>query len=97
MDNIQPLYTKIEKTIQATRGYIVLESPTGFPRGESNLYCISAEGKVVWKAEKPDPYTLYSRVKLNEDGATISTYTLSGHACELDLSTGQILSKTSIQ
>ena len=38
MDNIQPLHTKIEKTIQATRGFIVLESPTGFPSGESNLY-----------------------------------------------------------
>lgn len=97
MENIQPLHTKIEKTIQATRGYIILESSTGFPRGESNLYCITAEGKIVWKAEKPDPYTLFSRVKLNEDGVTISTYTLSGHACELDLGTGKIVSKTSIQ
>jgi len=97
MDDFQPLHTKIEKTIQATRGFIVLESPTGFPSGESNLYCISAEGKIIWTAEKPEPYTLYSRVKLNEDGLTISTYTLSGHACELDLGTGEILSKTSIQ
>jgi len=97
MDDIQPLHTTIEKTIQATRGFIVLEGSMGFPRGESNLYCISADGKIVWTAEKPDPYTLYTRVKLNEDGLTLSTYTLSGHACELDLGTGEILSKTSIQ
>ena len=97
MDDIQPLHTKIEKTIQATRGFIVLESPIGFPNGESNLYCITAEGKIIWKAEKPEPFTLYSRVKLNEDGLTLSTYTLGGHACELDLGTGEILSKTSIQ
>ncbi len=97
MDDIQPLHTKIEKTIQATRGFIVLESSTGFPKSETNLYCVSAEGKILWKAEKPDPYTLYTRVKLNNDGATISTYTFSGHACELDLDTGKILSKTSIQ
>ncbi len=97
MEDIQPLHTKIERTIQASRGFIVLESPTGFPKGETNLYCISAEGKIIWKAEKPDPYTLYSRVKLNEDGLTLSTYTLGGHACELDLGTGEILSKTSIQ
>jgi hypothetical protein len=95
--DIQPLYTKIEKSIQTTRGFIVLENPEGFPRGESNLYCITADGKLLWKSEKPDAYTLYSRVKLNEDGETISTYTLSGHACELDLGTGKILSKTSMQ
>jgi hypothetical protein len=95
--DIQPIHTKVEKIIQTLYGVIVLESTEGFPKNETNLYCISADGKIVWKAEKPDPYTLYSRVKLNEDGATISTYTLSGHACELELGTGKILSKTSIQ
>lgn len=78
-------------------GLVVLESPNGFPKSESNLYCTEPYGKLIWQAEKPDAYTLYSRVKLNEDGATLSTYTLSGHACELDLRTGKILSKTSIQ
>ena len=94
---INPLHTKVDKFIQTRQGNVVLESPNEFLRGESNLYCISTDEKIVWKAEKPDPYTLYSRVKLNEDGATLSTYTLSGHACELDLKTGKILSKTSIQ
>jgi hypothetical protein len=94
---ITPLHTKIEKTIQTLHGTIVLESADGFPRAECNLYCISTEGRIAWNAEKPDPSTLYSRVKLNEDGATISTYTLSSHACELDLKTGNILSRTSIQ
>jgi len=94
---IQPLHTKVEKTIQTLFGVVVLESTAGFPQNEFNLYCASADGRVIWKAEKPDPYTLYSRVKLNEDGATLSTYTLSGHACELDMKTGKILSKTRIQ
>ena len=95
--DIQPLYTKIDKSIQTTYGIIVLENPTGFPRGESNLYCVSADGRIVWRAEKPDPYTHYSRVRLSDDGLAISTYTLSGHACDLDPKTGKILSKTSIQ
>jgi hypothetical protein len=94
---INPLHTKVDKLIQTRRGTVVLESSNGFPRGESNLYCISTDEKIIWTAEKPDPYTLYSRLKLNEDGETLSTYTLSGHACELDLGTGKILSKTSIQ
>ena len=95
--DIQPTHTKIEKSIQTLYGMVVLESTDGFPRGESNLYCVNADGKIAWKAEKPDPYTLYSRVKLNEDGSSLSTYTLSGHACDLELGTGKILSKTSIQ
>lgn len=69
----------------------------GFPRGESNLYCVAQDGSVVWKAEKPDPYTLYSRVRFNEDGMTLSTYTINGHACDVDLVTGKILNTTSIQ
>ena len=95
--DIQPLHTKIDKFIQSTYGTIILEDSMGYPRGESNLYCVSSDGKIVWHAEKPDPYTLYSRVRFNEDGMTLSTYTINGHACDLDPQTGKILSKTSIQ
>lgn len=95
--DIQPLHTKISKSIQSSYGTIVLEDPMGYPRSESNLYCAAQDGKIVWFAEKPDPYTLYSRVRFNEDGMTLSTYTINGHACDLDLGTGKILSKTSIQ
>lgn len=94
---VQPLYTKVEKFIQTNQGTVILENTNEFPRGESNLYCVSPGGKILWKAEKPEPYTLYSRMKLNEDGVTLSTYTLSGHACDVELATGRILSKTSIQ
>ena len=95
--DIQPQHTKVDKSIQSMYGLVVLEDPSGFPRGESNLYCISPNGKILWKAEKPDSNTLYSRMRLNEDGASLSTYTIGGHACELELGTGKILSKTSIQ
>ena len=95
--DVKPQHTKVEKTIQTMYGWVVLEDPNGFPRTESNLYCISAGGKIIWTAEKPDPNTLYSRVRLNEDGATISTYTIGSHACELELGTGKIVSKTSLQ
>ena len=94
---ITPLHTQVEKTIQLTLGTIVLESPKGFPRGECNLYYVQLDGEILWYAEKPDAQTLYMRVRLNEDGKTISTYTLSGHACDLDLETGKILSQTTIQ
>ena len=95
--DIQPLHTKIDKSIQTKIGSIVLENPDRFPYMESNLYCIAPNNKIVWKAEKPDPNTLYSRVKLNEDGATLSTYTIGGHACDLELSTGKIISQATIK
>ena len=94
---VKALHTKVEKLIQTIYGTVVLENPEGFPRAESNLYCVAPAGTIVWKAEKPEQYTLYSRVKLNEDGAALSTYTLSGHACDVELGTGRILSKLSIQ
>jgi len=94
---IQPRHTKIEKTIQTMFGFIVLESPDGFPRSESNLYCMASNDKLFWKAEKPDPNTLYSRVRLNENGDTLSTYTIGGHACELELRSGKIISQVMIK
>jgi len=93
----QPLHTKIDKTIQTMFGHIVLESPDGFPRDDSNLYCIASNKKIVWKAEKPDPSTLFSRVRMSEDGDNLSAYTTGGHACELELRTGKLISHTSIK
>jgi hypothetical protein len=97
MFDITPLHTKIEKVIQAMVGNVILENPTGFPREDSNLYCAATGGRMIWIAEKPEAKTLYTRVKLNEDGDTISAYTLGGHACELSLTTGKLISQTVIK
>ena len=94
---VAALYTKIEKIIQLANGSIVLESPNGFPLNESNLYLVEQNGNILWKAEKPDIGVYFSRVKLNEDGMTFSSYTTRGHACELNLKTGKLISFTSIQ
>ena len=91
------LYTRIDKTIEVNAGIIVLENPSGFPRNETNLYLVGRRGEIIWRAEKPDPYTYFSRVKLNEDGETFSAYTLGGHACEFELQTGKLISFTRLQ
>jgi len=95
--DIKALYTNIEKTMEVNAGIIVLESPNGFPYNETNLYLINRTGDIVWKAEKPVPGTSFSRVKLNEDGDTFSAYTLGGHACELELRSGKLISFTSFK
>jgi len=94
---VEPLYTVIDKSIQINDGVIVLENPNRFPRNESNLYLVGLKGEILWKAEKPDAGTLFSRVKLNEDGETFSAYTLNGHACDLNLKTGKLISHSSIK
>ncbi len=94
---LQPLHTKIDKSIQTKIGSIILENPDRFPYTESNLYCVAPNDKILWKAEKPDPSTLYSRVRLNEDGTTLSAYTTGGHACDLELKTGKIISQATIK
>ena len=95
--DVVALFTRIDKTIEVNGGVIVLENPSGFPRNETNLYLVGRRGDIIWRAEKPDPYTYFSRVKLNEDGETFSAYTLGGHACEFELQTGKLISFTRLQ
>jgi hypothetical protein len=82
--------------MQTMVGIIVLEEPGGFPFNESNLYCLGQDGKLVWKAEKPEPSGLYNRVMLNIDGNTISAYAITGQACEIELVSGHLLSQVKI-
>lgn len=90
---VTPLHTQIEKTIDLKSGTVVMENHSGFPFGESNLYLVSANGEIAWKAEKPDERTLFTKVKLNEN-FTLSTFTTNGQFCDIDLETGKIISSS---
>ena len=96
MDEIEPLHTQIQKTIQTMVGTVILEDPSGFPRDEFNLYHLSKSGEMLWQAEKPEPAGLYNRVMLNTDGNTLSAYTVTGQACEIDLISGKLISQAKI-
>ena len=95
MPEIEPLHTQIQKNIQTMMGSVVLEDPKGFPRDESNLYCVNHDGKIVWKAEKPEPDGLYNRVMLNGDN--LAAYAITGQACEIELISGKLLSQVKIK
>lgn len=96
MIEFEPLHTKIQKTIQTMAGTIFLEDPSGFPLEESNLYHVSREGKMLWRAEKPEPKGLFNRVMLNADSNSLSAYTVTGEACEIDLYNGTLISQSKI-
>ncbi len=90
---LQPRHTKIEKVIAVKDGNVILEDHNRFPLNKSNLYLLSENGELVWEAERPAPDAHYIRVKLDDDGMSLSAYTTGRHACELELKTGKLLSK----
>ena len=93
----EPLHTQIIKNIQTMMGSVILEDPKDFPWDESNLYCVGHQGEMVWKAEKPEPSGLFSRVMLNTETDTLSAYAVTGQACEIELMTGKLISQVKIK
>lgn len=96
MPEIDARHTRIEKIIDTVVGKVVLENSASYPKDESNLYCVSAAGKIIWFAERPDDGSHYSRVRFDDQGEKLLTYSTRGHACELDLKTGKLLSQVSM-
>ena len=96
MTETKPSHTQIQKIIQTMVGTVILEDPSGFPPDESNLYHLSKSGEMLWQAEKPEPAGLYNRVMLNIDGNSLSAYTVTGKACEIDMYNGKLISQAKI-
>jgi hypothetical protein len=92
-DGEKPRHTTIQKVISVTAGKAILEDHTRHPASESNLYFVAETGEVVWQAERPTPQSLYIRVRLNQDGRTLSAYTTDSTACEIDIKSGKLLSQ----
>lgn len=90
---INPRHTKIAKVIEVSAGRAILEEHSNYPLWECNLYFLSRTGEVLWHAERPAPDAHYIRVRLNEDGQTLSAYTTGRHACEIELKSGKLLSQ----
>ena len=88
-----PRHTKITKVISVPAGKAILEDYTRYPADVSNLYFLNESGELVWYAERPAPETHYIRVKLSQDGRTLSGYTTDSTACEIDIKSGKLLSQ----
>ena len=96
-DEEQPRHTRIQKVISVPAGKAILEDHSRHPLTESNLYFVAENGDLVWQAERPTPKSLYIKVKLNQDGRTLSAYTTDSAACEIDIKSGKLLSKIAFQ
>ena len=92
-DKLKPLHTKIEKIIEVKGGSVILEAYYGYPLDQSNLYFVTDEGETVWFAERPAPDAHYIRMRLEDDGKRVSAYSTGRHACEIDISSGKLISQ----
>lgn len=92
-EELQPRHTKIATVIEISSGRAILEEHARFPLGESNLYFLTKNDEPVWDAERPAANVHYIRVRLNEDGRTLSAYTTGRHACEIDIKSGKLISQ----
>lgn len=88
-----PRHTRITKVITVAAGKAILEDYPRYPADASNLYFLDKSGELLWYAETPAPETHYIRVKLSQDGRTLSGYTTDSTACEIDIKSGKLLSK----
>lgn len=91
--SIEPRHTTVAKVIEVSSGRAILEDYNRYPLAESNLYFVSPDGETLWEAERPAPDAHFIRVRLNEDGQTLSAYTTGRHACEINLKTGKLVSQ----
>jgi len=89
----EPLGTRIVQFLAIESGVVVREEYLGFPPGDSNLYCLDSNLKVVWTAELPmdgDAYANPFFVTL--EGITCTSW--NGVTCVLDPTTGRIRSSS---
>jgi outer membrane protein assembly factor BamB len=71
---------------------VVREDYYGFPRGESNVYCLEGDLRLRWRAELPRSSDVYAHpIFVTSAGVVCASW--EGYTCTLDPATGRIRSK----
>jgi hypothetical protein len=71
---------------------VVRENYFRFPRGESNVYCLDAALREVWRAELPAPSDVYAN-PVAADGGLLRVASWECWSCELEPASGRIVRK----
>lgn len=87
-----PIGTKVIECVDCGDGFIVREDYYKFPEGKGNVYKLSYTMKLLWVAELPVDTDTYAN-QIEYDGSSIRCASWEGYTCNLDLSSGKILSK----
>lgn len=88
---LSPRHTRIIETVVTPFGTLVHEDCYQYPRHESNLYMVDAQGNVLWFAERAvDDDAYANRIRKSSD-ATVKCASWNGFDCEIDLKTGALV------
>jgi len=84
--------TAVVQLLPLSSGVVVREDYYHYPPVTSNLYCLDAALRDVWRAERPSPSDVYTGPVSEHDGL-LSCFTWDCWACELDPASGRLLRK----
>lgn len=88
----RPIGTSIVQVLPIGSNIVVREDYYQFPRGQSNVYCVTEDFEPVWSAELPWQNDVYANpVIATPDGLSCASW--DGMSCTLSPETGRILKK----
>jgi hypothetical protein len=88
----EPFATKVVQCAPIGDRVVVREDYYCFPRGQSNVYCLDENFRLIWKAELPSSTDVYANPVLVTDAGLVCA-SWEGDTCTLDGETGRIRSR----
>ena len=87
-----PIGTSVVQVLANGPNIVVREDYYQFPRGQSNVYCLTNDFELVWSAELPSQNDVYANpVKATPEALFCSSWDCM--SCTLSPETGRILKK----
>jgi outer membrane protein assembly factor BamB len=88
----RPIGTSIVQALSVGSNIVLREDYYQFPRGQSNVYCLTKDFELVWSAELPGQDDVYANPIVPTSGGLFCA-AWGGMDCTLDRETGRILQK----
>jgi hypothetical protein len=89
----EPIGTSIVQTIPVASSVVVREDYYEFPRGKSNVYCLTEDFDLAWSAELPWQNDVYANPVIPTQDGFLSCASWDGMSCKLHPETGRIIKK----
>lgn len=89
----EPIGTSIVQALPVGCNIVVREDYHEFPRGQSNVYCLTENFDLVWSAELPWQSDVYANPVIPTQEGFLSCASWDGMSCTLHPETGRIIKK----
>ena len=89
----EPIGTSIVQALPIGSRVVVREDYYEFPRGQSNVYCLTEDFDLAWTAELPWQNDIYANPVIPTQDGFLSCASWDGMSCTLHPETGRIIKK----